>query len=297
MENIDDLKRATHGAPTYRLKHANVYVSDAGLHYIDYLDPVQDISPAIDHSQLTAAESSYIENSLQSNQERFEHQVAVVAGYMAIEGAAVLDIGCGGGLFLSKLKQRGACVTGIELSDSRACYATRHGIEIKKYPIESAFWQKEYAELFDAVTLWDVIEHVNYPFLTLCSAVNVLQADGLMFIDTPCRDSFYHRVGAFVYKLSGGRFPLFLNTLYSAHLFGHKQIFATYELRELMERAGLEVLELRKFHELSFPYSFYLKKMFKSDRLVRLLLPLVKLFLTVFPVKNKMLVVARKRSA
>jgi len=113
-------------------------------------------------------------------------------------------------------------------------------------------------------------------------------------IDTPCRDSFYHQFGAFTYRLTGGRFPTFLNAMYSSHLFGHKQIFSTTEMKNLFESVGLEVIDLHKFHELSFPYEFYLKKLFKSEAIVRLLLPAVKIFFKIFKIQNKMLVVGRK---
>ena len=296
-ENIDVLKEhpAKSARLRYQLKNANVYVSREGYHFTDYLDPVHEISPEIDASQLTSQEAAYIETQLQANSQRFKHQVDVLKKHLSLRGAKVLDIGCGGGLFLSLLKREGAQVVGIELSDSRAHYAsTRHSLEIQKRPIESDFWQKGYAAHFDAVTLWDVIEHVNYPFQTLHSAVNVLKTGGLLLIDTPSRDSFYHQVGELTYRLSGGRFPTFLNAMYSSHRFGHKQIFSTSEMKELFNSCGLEVVELQKFHELSFPYEFYLRKLLRSEALVRLLLPLVKAFFWLFKIRNKMLVIGRK---
>ena len=298
-ENIDALKDGLKAHPTahlrYKLKNANVYVSPGGYHFSDTLDPLHEISPEIDASQLTKEESTYIETQLQANAQRFRHQVDVLKRYLPLHNAKVLDIGCGGGLFLSLLKQEGAQTTGIELSDSRAYYAaTKHKLEIHKRPIESDFWQEGYKEYFDAVTLWDVIEHVNYPLQTLQSAANVLKADGLLLIDTPCRDSFYHQVGELTYRLSGGRFPTFLNAMYSSHRFGHKQIFSTSEMKELFQSCGLQVIELRKFHELSFPYDFYLRKLLRSQALVKLSLPLVKAFFHIFKIRNKMLVIGRK---
>lgn len=295
--NIDALKKhpAEAARLTYKLRNANVYVSPDGFHFINYLDPVEEISAEIDKSQLTEEEAAYIETQLQANAQKFQHQVDVFRKHLSVQNARVLDIGCGGGLFLSLLKQQGAQVLGVELSDSRAQYASlKHGLEIHKQPIESDFWQKGYASYFDAVTLWDVIEHVNYPGQTLQSAVNVLKPGGVLLIDTPCRDSFYHQAGELTYRLSGGKFPTFLNAMYSSHLFGHKQIFSTQEMKDLFRSAGLNVVELQKFHELSFPYDFYLRKLLRSELLVKLLLPLVQAFFRVFKIRNKMLVVGKK---
>lgn len=297
MENIDELKHKANGSPKYTLSGANVFVSNDGFHYIDYLDPVQEISPEIDGSGLTNEEINYIEKSLQSNPERIENQVNAVKRYGEIKNIRVLDIGCGGGLFLSKMKNEGAKVLGIELNDSRAYYAkTKHGLNIAKRSIEDSYWEG-FVEAFDVVTLWDVIEHVNFPLSTLKHAVKVLKPNGILLIDTPCRDAFYHRFGEFTYKLSGGKLPTFLNAMYSAKPFGHKQILSLAEMKGLFEEVGLEVLELNKFHELSFPYSFYLKKFFKSDLLVKILLPLVQVFFVIFPIKNKMLAIGRKNNA
>lgn len=294
-EDIDELKHAVAGNPRYVLSNANVFVSPGGFHYIDYLDSVDAISAEINAAELTDSEVTYIEKSLQSNAERFQGQAEIVKRYISVRGSKALDIGCGGGLFLSLLKEAGADVTGIELSDARAHYArTKHDLNIVKRPIEDQFWQQQ-AGSFDVVTLWDVIEHVNFPRATLRAAARMLKSGGILVIDTPCRDSFYHRVGEATYGLTKGKYPTFLNTLYSAHRFGHKQIFSTREMKQLFEDSGIEVVELRKFHELSFPNSFYLNKMLKSPALVKLVLPLVNVLLDVFPIKNKMLVVGRKK--
>jgi 2-polyprenyl-6-hydroxyphenyl methylase/3-demethylubiquinone-9 3-methyltransferase len=294
MENLDELKHQTSGKVKYKLTNANVFVSPGGFHYIDHLDPMEEVSPVIDGSGLTDAEIAYIEKSLQSNPERLEKQIEAVKRHIAIAGKKALDIGCGGGLFLSHLKAAGADVTGVELSDTRAYYSkTKHGFEVVKRTIEDAYWQPYYGT-FDIVSLWDVVEHVNYPLATLRTASKMLKPGGILLIDTPCRDAFYHRFGEFTYRVSGGKFPTFLNTMYSAKPFGHKQILSLAEMRGLLEAAGLEVAELKRFHELSFPYRFYLKKLVHSDLLVKLLLPFVHIFFVIFPIRNKMLAIGRK---
>lgn len=294
MENLDEIKHQITGEPRYRLSAANVFVSPGGFHFIDHLDPVEELSPEIDGSSLTQAEVEYIEKSLQSNPERLSNQIAAVKRHVTVTGKKALDIGCGGGLFLAALQREGAEATGIELNDTRAFYSrTRHGFEVVKRPIEDEYW-KPFQGTFDIVTLWDVIEHVNYPQATLRAASAMLKPGGVLSIDTPCRDAFYHRFGELTYRLSRGKFPTFLNTMYSSKPFGHKQILSLAEMRGLLESSGLEVVELSRFHELSFPYGFYLKKLLHSDLLVKLLLPFVHLFFLVFPIRNKILAIGRK---
>src|SRR5512133_2328378 len=114
--DIDSLKQhpADQARLVYKLKNANVYISRDGLHFTDYLDPVEEISPDIDASQLTDKESSYIETQLQANRNKFRNQANILAKYLDLQNAKILDIGCGGGLFLSLLKQKGAEVLGVE---------------------------------------------------------------------------------------------------------------------------------------------------------------------------------------
>jgi 2-polyprenyl-3-methyl-5-hydroxy-6-metoxy-1,4-benzoquinol methylase len=278
-ENIDTLKKITTGEPKYKLSNANVFVSPGGYHYIDYLDPINNISD-LEEADLTDEDIEYIEKSLQFNSEKYENHVKIVNRLIPKKNKKVLDIGCGGGLFLDKLKNDSEVNMGIEINDIRVNYAKmKYGINAVKRPIEDDYWASKYCNYFDIVTLWDVVEHVNYPSSTLKSASNTLKSGGFLCIDTPCRDSFYHKFGETTYKLSKGKFPTFLNTMYSAHLYGHKQIFSTSEIIKLFEQANLEVTELKKIHELSFPYSFYLKKLLKSDTIVKISLPLVYLLL------------------
>ncbi|MGB5025303.1 MAG: hypothetical protein WBO44_08135, partial [Saprospiraceae bacterium] len=109
-------------------------------------------------------------------------------------------------------------------------------------------------------------------------------------IDTPCRDTFFHKFGEWTYKLSFGRFPTFLNIMYSDHLFGHKQILSKIDIKNLCELNELTLLEIKTFKELSFPFEFYLNKM----QIPNFIIPFIKYILTIFytyiPNRNKMLI-------
>jgi 2-polyprenyl-3-methyl-5-hydroxy-6-metoxy-1,4-benzoquinol methylase len=291
-EDIDEVKRLGRGTPKFRLRNANVLQSPRGVFYTDHLDPVEDLDPTIVGDKLDAQAIQYIEKSLQSNNERFRQQIETIQGLRDIRGARILDIGCGGGKFLAMARELGAEVTGLELEDSRAFYAKSvNGLDVRKCPIEDEAWRSE-QHSYDIVTLWDVIEHVNYPHSTLKVASQMLKPGGFLVIDTPCKDSFYHRFGQFTYALTRGAYPTFLSIMYSSHLFGHKQIFSTKEMQELLSRTGLSVRRLEKFHELSFPLSFYLFKLTRSKILTRMATPVAAIILHFARIKNKMLVVA-----
>jgi 2-polyprenyl-6-hydroxyphenyl methylase/3-demethylubiquinone-9 3-methyltransferase len=290
----DDEKRMRLGTPRYRFGEVRVLMGPSGFHYVDFLDPVEQIDPEINGSNLSDQEIDYIERQLQSNPSRVTHQLDAVARHKDFSNARILDIGCGGGLFLERARARGATVIGIELSDTRAHYTrTKWGIEVVKRPIEDSYW-RSMESTFDVVTLWDVIEHVNWPIATLCAASRMLRSGGVLLIDTPCRDAFYHRLGHLTYTLSAGRKPGLLRVMYSAQPFGHKQIFSRREIGTALATAGLSVEECSQFHELSFPTEFYLRKLLRSELAVRLTAPLAQLVLDTFPIRNKLLACGRR---
>ena len=65
-------------------------------------------------------------------------------------------------------------------------------------------------------------------------------------------------------------------------------------MSRLLRECGFTVVELHKFHELSFPHEFYLKSWLRSDFLARLVAPLATAFFRIFRVRNKMVAVGRK---
>jgi 2-polyprenyl-3-methyl-5-hydroxy-6-metoxy-1,4-benzoquinol methylase len=291
--DIDQAKVRVDNVLLYKLSNANVYTGDHGYTFSKFLDET-----SANDFEISAAEResvrNYLETQLQSNSERFEAHVNLVKGYCKLK-SAVLDVGCGGGAFLTLCRRDGFECFGIEPDLNRAEYAEEQTqAKIFNQDIASEEFIEENHEKFDCVTFWDVIEHVNFPSASLKAAARCLKKGGVICLDTPAKDSFYHKTGQLSYKLSFGRFPLFLNIMYSEHPFGHKQIFSTLEMKHELEKAGFTVLKFSKIHELTFPVDFYLKKMLKLNFLVTFLKPIAQLFFKIIPIRNKMVVVAVK---
>lgn len=228
---------ATAARPAFPVAHAQLYACPCcDFHYLDRLDspPEGTADEAPD-----AGERAYIEERLAGNGHLLAGRLEWLAGLAPLEGRSCLDVGTGVGQFLQLLAAAGADARGIEPSPLRRHYARqRFGLELDPRPLENPCWQEGFAGQFDLVTLWDVLEHVNFPRETLAAAWRVLKPGGVLALDTPSRDSSWYRLGVWLGRRSRGRAPLFLDSYYPAGPFGHKQIFRPQQLLRLLVETG-----------------------------------------------------------
>ncbi len=285
----------------YILRNSKVIkCKNCNFHYSTYLDEEFN-SDAQGDEPLTDELRNYLRHQLQNNKQRFSSQVKISTEYLeGIESPKILDVGIGGGLYLSMMSATNLKPDsyGIELDQLRLKFAKEEYKlkDIYSLPLQDDFWIENHKNSFDLITLWDVIEHVNSPKeIFECSKI-LLKDGGLLIMDTPCRDTFYHKFGSFTYKMSNGKLPTFLNIMYSDHPYGHKQILSKKDVDSLCDLSGHQLKYMEVFHELSFPIKFYLKKMFKSSLLVSVMNPIVEVILNLFRIKNKMIFVAQKHN-
>lgn len=116
-------------------------------------------------------------------EDKWEHNI--VAARIP-ETASVLDIGCGRGAFLSKV--RSPRVTGIELNQSAAAFARTRGIEVVETLIGAH--AKERPNHYDVVTAFQVLEHIADPVPFLKSCIAALKPGGTLVIAVPNNDGF-----------------------------------------------------------------------------------------------------------
>lgn len=107
---------------------------------------------------------------------------------------AILDVGCGIGYFLLEAKKRGWDVYGTELSSESAKICNNKGINVKVGALDPDDYP---ANMFDVITSFEVIEHINEPQPEVKGFHSILRNGGLVYITTPNFNSLLR------YKLKG----------------------------------------------------------------------------------------------
>jgi SAM-dependent methyltransferase len=104
----------------------------------------------------------------------------------------VLDIGAATGIFLDGMRRRGWATVGVEPTASAAQYAReRLGLDVITGRLEDTRFPDA---AFDAITLWDVLEHVHEPRTILAEAARLLRPGGVLVLSLPNPDSLEARL-------------------------------------------------------------------------------------------------------
>ena len=114
-------------------------------------------------------------------------RASYVAERCELQGARVLDVGCGGGLLSEALTRAGAQVTGIDLSPAMIEVATLHAAESGlriAYRVLDATALAEAGETFDVLCCMEMLEHVPEPAHLLAQFARLVRPGGHVFVST-----------------------------------------------------------------------------------------------------------------
>ncbi|HTL75831.1 MAG TPA: bifunctional 2-polyprenyl-6-hydroxyphenol methylase/3-demethylubiquinol 3-O-methyltransferase UbiG [Casimicrobiaceae bacterium] len=105
-----------------------------------------------------------------------------------VEGKRVADVGCGGGIFAEALAQRGADVTGIDLSEKAIAVARLHqyesGTSVDYRRVAAETLALEMPGAFDVVTCLELLEHVPEPASTVAACSALARPGGTVVFST-----------------------------------------------------------------------------------------------------------------
>lgn len=94
----------------------------------------------------------------------------------------ILDIGCDVGHFLKEAKKRGWEVYGTEFTEEAISKCRQQGIQIFQGKLKAEWFAPE---MFDIVTSFEVIEHINNPVEEVVNVNKILRKNGLFYVTTP----------------------------------------------------------------------------------------------------------------
>jgi 2-polyprenyl-3-methyl-5-hydroxy-6-metoxy-1,4-benzoquinol methylase len=154
----------------------------------------------------------------------------------------ILDIGCGTGLFLAVARRRGWQPYGVDDCAPAIDHARRHfGLEV---------WSGQFTDFaareglrFDAISMWDIIEHARAPVALLEAARAVLAPGGVIGISTPNQRSMLDLVAGLLYH---GSFGLITRPLEKFYIEQHFLYFSPDTLYGALDRAGLAAVRLER---------------------------------------------------
>jgi len=160
-----------------------------------------------------------------------------VADRIALKGAKVADVGCGGGLLSEALAGAGAQVTGIDLGEKVIEIARLHLYESNltvDYRVQSST-ELAAAEpaSFDAVCCMEMIEHVPDPEALVHDLAAMLKPGGMLFMSTLNRTP-----AAFGAAILGAEYLMRMLPRGTHH---YAQFLKPSELARLLRHAGLEL--------------------------------------------------------
>jgi 2-polyprenyl-3-methyl-5-hydroxy-6-metoxy-1,4-benzoquinol methylase len=138
-----------------------------------------------------------------------------------------LDVGCSTGFVVEAARDAGWNAVGIDLNPSAIEFGKTRGLDLHAVALEDAAFEPE---SFDAVSLFDVLEHLLDPVRTLRACTRLLRPGGIVFLYVPNYDS--------ASRMLMGKDAHFI---WPTH---HLNYYTPATIRDLMTREALDTVYL-----------------------------------------------------
>jgi SAM-dependent methyltransferase len=140
-------------------------------------------------------------------------------------GDRILDVGCGSGSSLLRLKDRGYALFGVELDPEAAAQAQAHGITVFQGTAERANFPDAH---FQQVTMNHCLEHFHDPGSVLANIRRMTKPEGSIYLAFPTAEGLHFRI--------------FHGDWHHLDVPRHLQFFTHESFRRLVEARGLRIV-------------------------------------------------------
>jgi 2-polyprenyl-6-hydroxyphenyl methylase/3-demethylubiquinone-9 3-methyltransferase len=167
-----------------------------------------------------------------------------IARRVALPGARVVDVGCGGGILAEAMSARGAEVLGIDLAGKSLQVARLHALEsgtrVEYRAVAAEDLAQEQPARYDLVTCMEMLEHVPDPARTIDACARLARPGGQVLFSTINRNP-----RAFLFAIVGAEYLL---RLLPRGTHEYARFLRPSELARGARAAGLAVEELVGMH-------------------------------------------------
>ncbi len=162
-----------------------------------------------------------------------ERRLALIRRYVNLEGARILDVGCGIGTYVRRLRDLSEHVYGIDIDEQRV---RRGSLSLPNLALAAGEHMPFPNDSFDVIMLHEVIEHVSDDAATLREACRVARPGGKVVVYAPNRLYPFETHGVYVgRRYVFGNIPLvnYLPRFLRRRLAPHVRAYSKGDLRSL----------------------------------------------------------------
>lgn len=122
---------------------------------------------------------------------KFAEETLSHLGGQHIRKGKLLDFGCGGGFVVEAALRHGYDAEGVELNLAMCSWCVERGLKVTSKSINQLVSENA---LYDVIIFSSVLEHLEDPFETIESCMNILAPDGVIVISQANYDGLLPRI-------------------------------------------------------------------------------------------------------
>ena len=171
-------------------------------------------------------------------------RLAYITERVGLNGAKVVDVGCGGGILSESMAGQGAIVTGIDIAAKALAVARLHlhesGYQVDYQQVTAESWAQDNPSSAAVVTCMEMLEHVPDPESVVAACASMLEKGGHLFMSTLNRNAM-----SFAVAIVGGEH---ITRIIPRGTHQYDRFIKPSELCQWLRASGMKVEEVTGIH-------------------------------------------------